>query len=74
MQNMRFDRTFCICGSRARSAKWTELPDAGDTVNLDFVRNVLGKSRVTGGSVLARTPNSFPFPNGFRAMPVTELS
>ena len=55
-------------------AKWTELPDAGDTVNLDFVRNVLGKSRVTGGSVLARTPNSFPFPNGFRAMPVTELS
>ena len=29
-------------------AKWTELPDAGDTVNLDFVRNVVGKSRVAG--------------------------
>ena len=54
-------------------AKWTELPDMGDTVNLDFVRNVLGNSRVTGGSVVARTPNSFPFPNGFRAVPVTEL-
>ena len=54
-------------------AKWTELPDMGDTVNLDFVRNVLGNSRVTGGSVIARTPNSFPFTNGFRAVPVTEL-
>jgi predicted AAA+ superfamily ATPase len=54
-------------------AKWTELPDLGDTVNLDFLRNVLGKSRVIRGSVVARTPNSFPFPNGFRSVPVTEL-
>lgn len=23
-------------------AKWTELPDVADTVNLDFVRNVVG--------------------------------
>lgn len=28
-------------------AKWTELPDLGDTANLEFVRNVIGKSRVT---------------------------
>jgi uncharacterized protein len=54
-------------------AKWTELPDAGDTVNLDFVRNVVGKSRVTGGAIVARPQNSFPFSNGFRAVPVTEL-
>jgi predicted AAA+ superfamily ATPase len=54
-------------------AKWTELPDLGDTVNLDFVRNVIGTSRVTAGGVVSRTPNSFPFPNGFRAIPVTEL-
>jgi uncharacterized protein len=54
-------------------AKWTELPDPGDTVNLDFVRNVIGKSRVTAGGVVSRTPNSFPFPNSFRALPVTEL-
>src|ERR1700731_594309 len=54
-------------------AKWTELPDLGDTVNLDFVRNVIGKSRVTAGGVVSRTPNSFPLPNGFRALPVTEL-
>jgi hypothetical protein len=45
----------------------------GDTVNLNFLRNVLGNSRLTGGYVVARTPNSFPFPNGFRAVPVTEL-
>jgi uncharacterized protein len=54
-------------------AKWTELPDAGDTVNLDFVRNVVGTSRVTGGAIVARPQNSFPFSNGFRAVPVTEL-
>jgi predicted AAA+ superfamily ATPase len=54
-------------------AKWTELPDVGDTVNLDFVRNVVGKSRVTGGAVVARPPNSFPFANGFRALPANEL-
>jgi predicted AAA+ superfamily ATPase len=54
-------------------AKWTELPDAGDAVNLDFVRDVVGKSRVTAGAVVSRTPNSFPFPGGFRALPVTEL-
>src|SRR5271170_777777 len=54
-------------------AKCTELPDIGDTVNLDFVRTVIGKSRVTAGGVVSRTPNSFPFPNGFRALPVTEI-
>jgi hypothetical protein len=55
-------------------AKWTELPDIGDTVNLDFVRNVVGRSRVTGGAVVARTPNGFPFSNGLRALPVTDLA
>jgi hypothetical protein len=54
-------------------AKWTELPDLGDTVNLDFVRNVIGKARVLRGGVVCRTPNSFPFPNGFRSLPVTEI-
>jgi predicted AAA+ superfamily ATPase len=54
-------------------AKWTELPDLGDTVNLDFVRDALGGSYVTGGSIVARTPNSFPLANGFRAVPVVEL-
>jgi predicted AAA+ superfamily ATPase len=54
-------------------AKWTELPDQGDTVNLNFLRNVLGNSRPIHGSVIARTPNSFPFPIGLRAAPITAL-
>lgn len=49
------------------------LPDAGDTVNLEFVRNVVGKPQVAGGAVISRTPNSFPFSNGFRAVSITEL-
>ena len=55
-------------------AKWTELPDVGDTVNLDFVCNVVGQSRVDTAAVVCRTPNSFLLPNGFRVLPVTELS
>ncbi len=55
-------------------AKWTELPDAGDTVNLEFARNAIGRSQVTGGAIVARPPNSFPMSNGFRAVPVTELA
>lgn len=54
-------------------AKWTDLPDLGDTVNLDFVWNVIGKSHVTTCGVVSRTPNSFPFSNGIRELPVTEL-
>jgi uncharacterized protein len=55
-------------------AKWTELPDNNDAVNLEFVRNAVGKSRVIAGAVVARPPNSFLLSNGFRALPVTELS
>lgn len=54
-------------------AKWTELPDTGDTVNLEFVRNAVGKSKVSGGAVICRAPNGFPLTNGFRVLPVTEL-
>lgn len=54
-------------------AKWTEVPDTTDAVNLEFARNVFGKSRVTAGAVISRTPNSFPLSDGFRALPLTEL-
>ena len=53
-------------------AKWTELPDLGDTVNLGFVRNVIGKSRVTPAES-SHAHRSFPLSNSFRALPVTEL-
>ena len=54
-------------------AKWTELPDNRDTANLEHVRNAVGPKLVTAGAVVCRTPNSFPFANGFRAIPVTEI-
>lgn len=54
-------------------AKWTELPDTADTANLNFVRNAVGAKHLRMGAVISRTPNSFPFDNGFRAIPVTEL-
>jgi predicted AAA+ superfamily ATPase len=54
-------------------AKWTELPTERDAVNLNFVRTVLGKSRVAGGAVISRTPNPFPLTEAFRALPVWDL-
>lgn len=54
-------------------AKWTEVPADDDAVNLAFVRNALGKSRVAGGAVVCRAPNSFLFTSGFRALPVAQL-
>lgn len=54
-------------------AKWTELPTENDTVNLDFVRKVVGKARVVSGAVVSRTPNSVPLVHGFQALPVSEL-
>lgn len=54
-------------------AKWTEIPDAGDAANLEFVRHLVGKAKIASASVVARTPNAFPLPNGFRAVPVTGL-
>lgn len=54
-------------------AKWTEVPAEGDAVNLEFVRNVVGKARIATGAVVCRAPNSFLLRNGFRALPVSEL-
>ena len=54
-------------------AKWTELPNLGDPVNLKFERNVIGKSPMAADGVVSRISNSFPFPNEFRALPVAEL-
>ena len=54
-------------------AKWHEVPTTGDAVNLDFVRNVVGKSRIVGSAIVCRVAHGFPLPNGSRAMPVVEL-
>lgn len=54
-------------------AKWTELADVPDTVNLEFVRDRIGKSRVAGGAVVCRAANAYPLANDFRAIPVDSL-
>jgi predicted AAA+ superfamily ATPase len=55
-------------------AKWAEVPAAGDAVNLDFVRNVVGKSRIAGGAIVCRTANSYPLTDGVRALSVVDLA
>jgi predicted AAA+ superfamily ATPase len=54
-------------------AKWTELPDARDTVNLAFVREEVGKRHVASGTVVARAANGYPLGDGFRVSTVSEL-
>jgi predicted AAA+ superfamily ATPase len=54
-------------------AKWTELPAGSDMVNLDYVRKVVGETRVASAAVVCHTPNSFPLGMGFRALSVSEL-
>jgi hypothetical protein len=58
---------------------WTSSKRSGpnfrensDSVNLNFVRTVVGKARVAGGAIISRTPNSFSLGNGFRALPVSD--
>jgi len=53
--------------------KWNEVPTVGDTVNLEFVRKVVGESRIASGAVVCRTSKSHPLGNRFRALPVTDL-
>jgi predicted AAA+ superfamily ATPase len=55
-------------------AKWVEIPAAGDAVNLDFVRNVVGKSRIAGAAVVCRTANSYPLADAVRALSVVDLA
>jgi len=54
-------------------AKWTEVPTVADTVNLEFVRNVVGKSRIASGAVVCRTSKSYPLSNGFRALSMSDI-
>jgi len=54
-------------------AKWNEVPTVADTVNLEFVRNVVGNSRIASGALVCRTSKSYPLSNGFRALSVSEI-
>jgi uncharacterized protein len=54
-------------------AKWSEVPTSSDSVNMEFVRNVVGKSRIASGAIICRAAHGFPLAHGFRALPVNEL-
>ncbi len=54
-------------------AKWSEVPDGSDTVNLDFVRQAIGPKKVTSRSVVCRAPHAFPLPAGTKAVPADAL-
>jgi predicted AAA+ superfamily ATPase len=55
-------------------AKWTELPEERDAVNLRFAGEMMGKSNVTASAVVCRAPHSYPFSDGFRALSASDLS
>ena len=54
-------------------AKWSEVPTVSDTVNLQFVRNAIGKTHTGTGAVICRTPKAFDLVEGLRALPVADL-
>jgi predicted AAA+ superfamily ATPase len=54
-------------------AKWTELPTAGDTVNLNFAARAIGESDSVNRAVICRTAQGFPLGDGSRAVAVGEL-
>ena len=54
-------------------AKWTELPASNDAVNLEFVGDVVGSSRITSSSIVCRAPNSFSLSNGVKALPIADI-
>ena len=55
-------------------AKWTELPTSRDAVNLAFVRDIVGTSRVAGGGIICRARNSFPLDQGLRVVSISDLA
>jgi uncharacterized protein len=54
-------------------AKWNEVPTVADSINLEFVRKVVGVARIASGAVVCRTPKSYALSNGFRALPVADI-
>jgi hypothetical protein len=55
-------------------AKWREIPVAADAVNLEFVREVVGRSRIAGAAIVCRAHNSFSLSDCIKVLPATELT
>jgi len=54
-------------------AKWTELPDASDAVNLEFVRRIAGRRSVAAAAIVCRARSGYPLDDGVRVVPIAEL-
>ena len=54
-------------------AKWTEVPDERDAVNLRFVRDAIGRTPVARAEVVSRAPHRFPLAAGIHATGVKDL-
>lgn len=55
-------------------AKWTELPDASEAVNLEHVRRSVEGARMLSGGIVCRAPHQYPLSGRFKAIPVTDLT
>jgi uncharacterized protein len=55
-------------------AKWTELPTLHDTANLQFVRNVVGNSKVQHCAVVGRPLHRYPLGQGIEALAISDLA
>jgi uncharacterized protein len=54
-------------------AKWTELPDLADAVNLSFVRRAVGRKNVESAAIVCRARNTFPLGDGIHARTVNDI-
>lgn len=54
-------------------AKWSEVPSAGDAVNLTYAREIFGTRQTASTAVVARPPNPFPLNETTRAVGVDAL-
>jgi predicted AAA+ superfamily ATPase len=55
-------------------AKWTELPQESDGVNLMFARDVLKRTDVSRLAVVSRASHGFPLRNGVKVMAADDLA
>jgi predicted AAA+ superfamily ATPase len=55
-------------------AKWTEVAEARDGVNLEYVKKVIGPSRIHRATIVCRAPNAYPLTPDVRVIPAAELA
>jgi hypothetical protein len=54
-------------------AKWTEIANARDAVNLEFVSRVVHPRKIRRASIICRTPNAYPLTPNVQVVPAGEL-